>query len=94
MSLDWLSQFRGQLQFYGKGFQEAPLRGNPNVEEIPKADVLSRLKKATKDTKRGEYHKTKHAPALLAVINVSRVRSAAPNCDRMFRIIRERLGEN
>jgi len=90
----FLPHIDGLKAIYGKGFQEAVLKGNPNVEEIHKADVLSRLKKATKDTKRGEYHKTKHAPYILAAIDVSLVRSAAPNCERMFRIILERLAEN
>jgi|SRR5215472_2913259 len=81
-------------RYYGDGFQESALRGNPEVEKIRKDDVFSRLKKATKGTKRGEYHKTKHAPALLAAVDVSLVRSAAPNCERMFRIILKRLEEN
>jgi len=60
------------------------LKGNPNVEQIPKADVLTRLKKATSETKSGEYHKIKHAPKLL--------QEFAPNCDRMFRLILAALG--
>ncbi len=52
--------------YYGSGFQENCLQGNPEIERIRKDDVLSRLKRATKDTGRGEYHKTKHAVELLA----------------------------
>jgi hypothetical protein len=39
----------------------------------------------------GEYHKTKHAPNLLAIIDPALVRNAAPNCDRMFRLILDAL---
>jgi hypothetical protein len=80
--------------YYGNGLQEKNLKGNPTVENRPKDDVYSGLTSATKGTKRGEYHKTKHAPALLAAIDVSLVRAAALNCDRMFRIIMSRLAEN
>jgi len=74
-------------RYYGAGFDENVLKGSPRIEEIRKADVLSRLKRATKATKPGEYHKTKHAPDLLATIEPNLVRGAAPNCERMFRVI-------
>lgn len=90
----FLADIAALKAYYGDRFQENALRGNPEVEKIPKMDVYSGLKRATKNTKPGEYHKTKHAPALLAAIDVSLVRAAAPNCDRMFRIIMSRLAEN
>jgi hypothetical protein len=71
-----------------KGLNEAVVRGNPKVEEIPKADVPERLKKAAN----GEYHKVKHGVKLLGLIDPAKVRKAAPNCDRMFRLILARLG--
>ena len=80
--------------YYGDGFQENAVTGNPEVEKILKAGVYSKLKIATKNTRPGQYHKTKHAPALLAAIDVGLVRAAAPNCDRMFRIILGKLAEN
>jgi len=64
-------------------FDRAALKGNPKVEEIPKRDVLERLKKATN----GKYHKVTHGTKLLSLIDPSKVREAAPNCDRMFRLI-------
>ncbi len=48
--------------------------GNPNVEAIPKEDVLARLKKAAN----GEYHKVKHGTKLLESIDPAKVRKAAP----------------
>ena len=91
----WFLADIGALKaYYRDGFIESAVTGNPAVEEILNADVYARLKRATKETKRGEYHKTKHAADLLARIDPSRVRSAAPNCDRMFPIILEKLAEN
>jgi hypothetical protein len=71
-----------------KGLSEAAVRGNPNVEEIPKADVLERLNKAAN----GEYRKVKHGTRLLELIDPAKVRKAAPNCDRMFNVILAKLG--
>lgn len=71
-----------------KGLTEAAVRGNPNVEEIPKADVLERLNKAAN----GEYHKVKHGTKLLELVDPEKLRKAAPNCDRMFNVILSKLG--
>lgn len=62
--------------------------GNPNVEQIPKEDMLERLKKAAN----GEYHKVKHGTKLLGLVDPAKVRKAAPHCDRMFTAILARLG--
>ncbi len=64
-------------------FRSRPTAGNPNVEEIPKEDVLERLKKAAN----GEYHKVKHGTKLLELIDPAKVRKVAPNCERMFRLL-------
>jgi len=80
-------------RFYGADLREGALRGNPEVEAVPKADVFSRLKRATAGGGPGEYHKTKHAPDLLATINASLVRRAAPNCDRLFSLVLAKLSE-
>lgn len=66
---------------------EAALRGNPKVEEIPKNDVLDRLERATN----GEYHKVRHGTQLLELIAPSKIRRAAPNCERMFSVILGKL---
>lgn len=62
-------------------------KGNPKVEEIPKVDVLAKLKRVSG----GEYHKVNHGMKLLELIDPAKVRKAAPNCDRMFRVILARL---
>jgi hypothetical protein len=54
-------------------------------------DLIEGLNAATKHTTKGKYHKTKHAPALLESIRPALVRKAAPNCERFFRIVLEKL---
>ena len=89
----FLTDIESLNQYYGAGFKKDALRGSPEVERISKTDVLARLKRATQATKPGEYHKTKHAPDLLATINPGLVRRAAPNCDRLFSLVLARLSE-
>ena len=80
-------------RFYGNGFRRNALRQNPQVEEIPKADVLESLKQAVKETKKQRYHKTQHAPLILESLDPIKVRKAAPNCDRLFRELLAKLDE-
>lgn len=68
------------------------MKANPNVEQISKLDLIDGLNAATKDTSKGRYHKTKHAPALLQAIRPALVRKAAPNCERLFAAVLDRLG--
>ena len=70
--------------YYGQNFAANRLPSNPNVEQVAKDDVLTGLEEATRRTQKGKYHKTRHAPDLLARIDVARVRSAAPACNRLF----------
>jgi hypothetical protein len=59
--------------YYGQGFQASA-----------KQDVYNSLRQATRSTRKGRYHKTRHAPDLLAMLDAARVRTEAPNCERLF----------
>jgi hypothetical protein len=72
---------------FGKRLQEGSLKGNPKVEEIPKGDVEARLKNIAG----GDYHKVNDGTKLLARVDPTRVRNAAPNCERMFAVILGKL---
>jgi hypothetical protein len=88
----WFHADKDALQrFYRDGFRREVMKPNPNVEQISKKDLEDGLKEATKNSKKGAYHKTKHAPSLLEAIKPNRVREAAPNCDRLFKIVLSRL---
>jgi hypothetical protein len=72
-------------EYFQEGFNRNALKGGGgNVERIPKRDVEQSLKASTKNAKKGEYHKTVHAPHILARIRPSKVREAAPHCERLF----------
>jgi hypothetical protein len=78
-------------EFYGQNFNTNALPKNANIEKIPKFDVESGLANATKNTQKGEYHKTKHGPKLLQLIDPQKIREAAPHCEKLFATILERL---
>jgi len=92
MMESWFHADKGALEdYYKSGFRKDALKANPNVEEISKQDLIDGLKAATKDTTKGKYHKTKHAPALLQSVNPALVRKAAPNCERVFKVVLDEL---
>jgi hypothetical protein len=79
-------------KYYGDdAFNMGALKKNPQVEQIPKTDVMSPLNEATRKTSKGAYHKTKHAPPILQRIDPAKVRKAAPNCERLFAMVLNRL---
>jgi len=80
----FLADAEALKKYYGNEFRENAIRGNPNVEEIPKNDVFEALRAATKGTRKGPYHKTKHAPSLLKLVRPALVKQASGHCRRLF----------
>jgi hypothetical protein len=78
-------------RFYGQGFAASALPKAKIVENIPKDDLVPALKRATRGTTKGEYHKTRHAFDLLAQIDPEKVRSRAPHCERLFQTLLDHL---
>ncbi|MEH2323716.1 MAG: DUF4276 family protein [Nostoc sp.] len=82
-------------EFYGKGLREnIILQGmarNRSVETISKATLKVWLEAATRRTEKKKYHKTRHAPKLLALLNVARVCQASTYCDRLFTTLTARM---
>ncbi len=84
----WFLADRAALRhYYGSDLHENSLPRNPKVEEVPKADVLDGLKRATRNTVKGSYHKGAHAMRLLELLNPQAARDASRNCDRLFKIL-------
>jgi hypothetical protein len=78
--------------YYGDGFLPNVIGDTANVEKIPKAEVLERLRRATMKTSKGEYDKVAHAPFLLERLNSSRVRERAEHCRLLFGAVAAKLG--
>lgn len=78
-------------EFYGPEFHERLLPRHTDVEQISKDMLSSALDNATRHTKRGKYHKIKHAPKLLEKIEVQKVRKSAKHCNRLFTFLTEQM---
>lgn len=71
-------------EHFGNGFKRASLPVKPNIEEVPKSDVMSGLKRATKRCKSGPYSKGDHSFRILAEINPAKVKAASPHAKRLI----------
>jgi Domain of unknown function (DUF4276) len=78
-------------EFYKQGFNVNALPANPRIEEIPKDQLEPSLKRASKTTTKGEYHKIKHGGKLLEVIRSTEVRKASPHCNRLFTTLENKI---
>lgn len=78
--------------YYGADLQTSSLPSRQHVEEIPKSQHLLSLEAATRQTKKGIYHKTQHLPGILQRLNAAKVRESAWHCDRIFVNLSARMG--
>ena len=77
--------------YYGTGFVQNAIGDPADVERIPKAEVRERLKRATRNTSKGEYDKIGHAPHLLERLDSARVQSRATHCQQLFDVAKAKL---
>lgn len=80
-------------RFYGQEFNANPIPGQEDVELIAKADIEHALIQATRNTQKGEYHKIRHGPKILALVDANKIRPRARHCDRMFTILSNKMAE-
>jgi Domain of unknown function (DUF4276) len=87
----FLAHPKALSDYYGEGFLSTTIGNSADVERIPKVEVLNRLKQATRNTTKGEYHKVKHAPFLLEKLDSIQVRGRAEHCRRLFEAVMAKL---
>jgi Domain of unknown function (DUF4276) len=74
-------------KYFGKDFKESALSKIRKIEDIPKKAVFSGLKKATKDTQKGEYDKGSHSFGILELIDPEKVKKASPYAEKFFKVL-------
>jgi hypothetical protein len=86
----WFLADRKALEkFYDGGFLIKSLRGSQrDIESVRKDDLEPCLNHASKQTQKGEYHKTKHGFALLALIDPAKVEAASPHAASFHQFLR------
>lgn len=84
----WMVADPAALQsYYGQGFVRASIPVAVDLETAAKRTVAVALRTATERTQKGAYHKTRHAPDLLAKMDPEHVRKRCPACARLFRVV-------
>jgi len=90
----WFLADRDALsEYYGDGFRQNAIGDTADVERVSKADVRDRLRRATRDTSKGEYDKVGHAPYLLEKLDSQRVRDRAQHCRQLFEAVMAKLSQ-
>jgi hypothetical protein len=75
-------------QYYGEGFKQSALPPNPRIEEIPKGDVLHGLERATVETSKKAYHKTRQGFDILERLDPDAVQEGSPFVAAFFEALR------
>ena len=84
----WFLADRAALQsFYGNGFSDSALPQNPDVEGVPKQDVLNGLRSATRDTSKGSYNKGSHSFGILESLDPRNVTAASRHAYRLIQAL-------
>ena len=73
--------------YYGQGFRRQDLPRNPNVEQVPRQDVLNGLDRAANNTRKRGYSKGKHGFEILARLDPAKVRGASAYAERFVRAL-------
>lgn len=77
--------------FYGQGFRAGSLPGGPDVEKVAKSNVMRGLERATRNSRKGSYHKTLHGPKILSKLDEAKIRNRAPHCEELFQTLENRI---
>ncbi len=79
---------------FGGNFDSRKLPAANLAESRTKADINDALKKATANTKAGEYRKIRDGAKLLEKVDPSEVRKHCKWCDRLFKTLGGAIGAN
>lgn len=75
---------RALRAYYGQQFNAGALPRAADLENVGKRDLEKALRRATRHTQKGEYHKIRHASDLLQRMNAETVRARCDHCRRLF----------
>ena len=73
--------------YYGQGFRPQSLPQNPEIERVPKQDVITRLSRATRGTTKGRYDKGRDSYELLGRLDPKKVANASPYTARLIKAL-------
>jgi hypothetical protein len=88
----FLTDIEALKDYYGNGFNERSFsEQTKNIENIAKAKVEDLLRKATANTKKGQYSKGKHSFEILKRIDPHKVMRQSPWAKRFVTLLSDRM---
>ena len=75
-------------EFYGQGFLPNSLPRTNNIETVEKARIFQILAHVTRNTQKGEYHKTRHAFRLLERLEPATISAKSIHAELLFTSLR------
>ena len=85
----FLADREALIDYYGQNFHENSLPRRQDIENVPKADVLGGLSRATRGTKKGRYDKGRHSFEILGSLDPNKVINASPHAKRFVDSLKE-----
>ena len=79
------------MKLFGKDFDSTKLPSTKPLESISKSALYEGLKKATKNTVKGEYGKGQHSFKILTHINAHKVANHGKHSKEFFEYLRGKL---
>lgn len=83
----FLAHVDALVSYYGQDFSAGALPANPNIELVPKEDVLAGLNRAARNTKKGGYKKGPDSYEILERLDPARVRSGSLFAERFIQAL-------
>lgn len=74
-------------EYYGQGFRTAALSSAQDLEDVTPYNLGHWLRRATRHSSTGNYHKVRHASDLLKLIDRDTVAARCPHCKRLFDLL-------
>ena len=74
----FLADREALAEYYGPGFRSDAIPSWPDIEQVPKSDVLEKLGRATRGTRKRSYEKGRDSFKILGRLDANKVTNASP----------------
>ncbi len=80
----FLADLKALAGFYGASFRPGSIPKWPDIEQVRKEDVYAKLKEATRNTTKGDYHKGRDSSVILGQLDPNKVADESPHAKRLI----------
>ena len=84
-----MADHQALVDFYGSRFRPDVIPQWPDIEKVPKTDILNTLIRATGGTRKGSYHKGRHSFEVLGRLDPIKVADASSYARRLINSLKK-----